>query len=98
MNNNPIDPTIPGGVGSLPAPFDQIQSHLGEAIVSAVDHALSTTLDTKLQAMRTELTNNLTDAINVAVHDALKGPLEEWLKDRQSMEFRLRNLEAAHRN
>ncbi|KAF5531548.1 hypothetical protein FMEXI_12911 [Fusarium mexicanum] len=100
MDNNPSDPTTPVGAGawSLPPPFDQVQSHLGQAIVTAVDQALDRTMDSKLQTMRTELTNELTVAINDAVHKALKGPLDEWVKDRQSMTFRLRNLEAAQRN
>lgn len=101
MDNDSSVPTIPGSAGSLPPPFDQVESHLGRVVVIAVDQAVaratSETWDAKLQTMRTQLANELTVAINDVVHNALKGPLEEWLKDRKSMDFRLRNLEAAQR-
>ncbi|KAG9500954.1 hypothetical protein J7337_006635 [Fusarium musae] len=97
MDNDSSDSTIPGSARSLPPPFDQVESYLRRAVVIAVDQAVARATDNwdaKLQTMQTQLKNELTVAINDAVHNALKGPLEEWLKDRQSMHFRLRNLEA----
>ncbi|KAF4414772.1 hypothetical protein FACUT_13980 [Fusarium acutatum] len=89
-------PTVPAIAAPLPPPFDQVQSHLSAAIVSAVDQAMNNTLDVNLEKMRTQLANELTVAINVAVNKTLKNPLDEWEKDRKSMAWRLRNIEAAH--
>ncbi|EWG42897.1 hypothetical protein FVEG_15508 [Fusarium verticillioides 7600] len=77
MDNDSSVPTIPGSAGSLPPPFDQVESHLGRVVVIAVDQAVARATDNwdaklqtmriQLQTMQTQLKNELTVAINDAV-------------------------------
>nr|RBQ93831.1 hypothetical protein FVER53263_20194 [Fusarium verticillioides] len=84
MDNDSSVPTIPGSAGSLPPPFDQVESHLGRVVVIAVDQAVARATDNwdaKLQTMRIQLQTmriqlqtmqtQLKNELTVAINDAV---------------------------
>jgi hypothetical protein len=75
-------------------PIAQFEAQLQTWINNAVQTSMQALLKDSLGQMHRQLKDDLTAAINVAVAGALKDHLGDCEKDRKSLKWRMRNLEA----